>query len=415
MPSSAPDLVDQMQHKVAFLADLRASDPTLRFVLAGHSIGAWMAKEAAASLPAESVAGVVGLFPTLEMLGTTRRGRSLFPLMRLLTPSIVRIVDALSLLPSDVLSVATRLLLGPTISPNTIRCAPSLVSGPVVRNAVVLGYHEMKEVGPMVGAAASPLLALGDRVLLYYGQNDLWNAEAEAEDMAARLPRAAVISDPHGHPHSFCLHDDACADVAAGVWGYLRSILIRSGVRPLKRHLPAPGTAGPPAAASDPKPPGRSTRQAWGGSTVRGSRPRRSASPFRRASDDDDEGGGDGLGAFPRKRAPRAQGRAPTAPSPAPAPSRWRGAAARVMARSLPPAEAFRAAPISPAARQAQAPAPAPLPREASVESTGADSLMDFGNADALQREASLQSVGGMLDRAQARGASLPSDRAARH
>ncbi|KAA0146384.1 hypothetical protein FNF31_07801 [Cafeteria roenbergensis] len=228
-PLAPPSLAEQSKHKAAFLADLLASDPTLRFILAGHSIGAWVAKDVAASIPSASLVGVVGVYPTVELLGTTRRGRFGFPIFRFLAPAVATVADLLSLLPNAVLRSVAGAVLGKSASSSALDAVPSLAAGPVIRNALVMAYHEMKEVGSLNETTDAAFQAIQDRLVLFYGADDHWNAVGEPDAMRARLPRSAVVIDPHPNSHSFVLSKDECRSVAASLWGYLRALLVRSG------------------------------------------------------------------------------------------------------------------------------------------------------------------------------------------
>jgi len=427
VPEEAPDLAQQSRHKAAFLADLLASDPTLRFILAGHSIGAWMAKDVAASLPAASLLGVVGVYPTMELLGTTRRGRLGFPVFRFLAGPLSRLAGALSLLPSPVIAAVARLVLGSSASPSTLAALPSLVSGPVVRNALTMAYHEMKEVGPMAEESDQLVADLGKRLVLFYGRDDHWNAVGEPEAMRARLPASTVVVDAHDNSHSFVLDTKQCESVAASLWGYLRSVLVLGGVRPRKRaDMPAGGPVvnggSPLKTAAPPSPDRRSARRsasrgpddAADDTPLRRRTPLADAAPARRRtpvtlrdperrprrSSLDGSGSAQTGGRF-RAAATRALARSGASPVvPAAAALGFGGAAAAARAAAAFGRRGRRTSPVVPP-RAALSPQPrGPVRREASVESTGGDSAMDFGQADAMQREASIESVNGMIDRA---------------
>ena len=461
-PLAPPSLAEQSKHKAAFLADLLASDPTLRFILAGHSIGAWVAKDVAASIPSASLVGVVGVYPTVELLGTTRRGRFGFPIFRFLAPAVATVADLLSLLPNAVLRSVAGAVLGKSASSSALDAVPSLAAGPVIRNALVMAYHEMKEVGSLNETTDAAFQAIQDRLVLFYGADDHWNAVGEPDAMRARLPRSAVVIDPHPNSHSFVLSKDECRSVAASLWGYLRALLVRSGVRPRKRSAMAGGgpavNGGSPAADATGR--GEMRRRAPDASPEGGELSSRSSHasprpgagavlpvPFGGGPD------GEAAAASTRRRGPRGRtqearaGRArrpsfdeDAAASPQPSTaSRWQAAASRALFRTASPSQpastpqrpAVRPAVASAAAAFASAgrrramqqqqqqqpqsqtppgmrmqsrdgPAAYPTPprREASVESTGMDSAMDLGAADEFQREASIESMGTLMQRA---------------
>lgn len=68
-------LVDQVNHKTEFVAHLMKQHPDARFVLAGHSVGAYICTEIMRTLPAEKVLKAVLLFPTVSNIGLVRTCR----------------------------------------------------------------------------------------------------------------------------------------------------------------------------------------------------------------------------------------------------------------------------------------------------------------------------------------------------
>jgi pimeloyl-ACP methyl ester carboxylesterase len=238
VPETSPDLVTQTEHKAAFIADLVQSDPTIRIILAGHSIGAWQAIDCARAIPKDNLAGVVGLFPTVELIGDSLRGRALFPIFRFLAPSIARIADLVSMLPAPTLRFIATQIMGPTASQSAVHCVPLIASGEVCLNALRMAYHEMKEMGTLDKDAYADFET--DLVLLY-GQVDHWNNPEEFRLMKKRLSKASVLVDEAGHSHSYCLHVDACLDTAAETWRALTPILSRKGVQ-IRVPAPSPTT-----------------------------------------------------------------------------------------------------------------------------------------------------------------------------
>ena len=60
-------VTEQVQHKADYLADRMEKDPKRRFVLMGHSVGAYICLELLGKLPRERVAAMWGLYPTVQV------------------------------------------------------------------------------------------------------------------------------------------------------------------------------------------------------------------------------------------------------------------------------------------------------------------------------------------------------------
>ena len=223
----ALSLVQQVAHKEAFLlAALAAAPPGLRLVLVGHSVGAHMAVEAAASLqlPRGSVAGVAALFPTLLDIALTKRGRQLAPLFSLLGTFLVSSLAWLlrALTPRALL----RRVASGVVGARAGATAVGLVHAHVAAAALVLARHEMAEIADVGGGARSAARALGSRLFCYFAPDDSWNRPGDAARVSELFPRAEVVLDTEGHSHSFVLRDASVDAMAARVWRFAERALL---------------------------------------------------------------------------------------------------------------------------------------------------------------------------------------------
>ena len=223
----ALSLVQQVAHKEAYLlAALAAAPPGLRLVLVGHSVGAHMAVEAAASLqlPRGSVAGVAALFPTLLDIALTKRGRQLAPLFSLLGTFLVSSLAWLlrALTPRALL----RRVASGVVGARAGATAVGLVHAHVAAAALVLARHEMAEIADVGGGARAAARALGSRLFCYFAPDDNWNRPGDAARVAELFPRAEVVLDTEGHSHSFVLRDASVDAMAARVWRFAERALL---------------------------------------------------------------------------------------------------------------------------------------------------------------------------------------------
>ena len=231
------DLRAQLAHKLAFVRlALRESPAAARrgaLVLVGHSVGAYMALEAAAELgvrpgpgpgpgaTAGAIAGVAALFPTLEHIGETPRGRALAPLFT--APGLALVALLAWLLRRLAPEVLLRWFAGACVLPRgagarAAAAAADLVHEHVARNALLLARHEMREIGAMRAAARSAARALGSRLLCYFAPGDGWNREGDAERTRAMFPLGRVVLCSGGHTHSFVMRPESVEAMAAEAW-----------------------------------------------------------------------------------------------------------------------------------------------------------------------------------------------------
>ena len=228
----ALSLAQQVAHKLAFLeAALAAAPPgRLRLALVGHSVGAWIALEAAASprLPRGCVAAVAALFPTLVNIGASPRGRQLAPLFTapgvFLVSSLAWLVRAA--LPRALLERAAAALVGGARAAAT---AAGLAHAHVATATLVLARHEMAEITDVRAATAAAARALGARLLCYFAPKDHWNSQGDSALVKALFPAACVEVDSDGHTHSFVLSERSVQAMAARTWTHIEAALGEQG------------------------------------------------------------------------------------------------------------------------------------------------------------------------------------------
>ncbi|RKO89042.1 hypothetical protein BDK51DRAFT_28637, partial [Blyttiomyces helicus] len=72
------NLQDQISHKIAVLDALRERHPPrTRFIIVGHSIGAYIALQVLRARPAHGIVKLYALFPELHSIAATPNGRTL--------------------------------------------------------------------------------------------------------------------------------------------------------------------------------------------------------------------------------------------------------------------------------------------------------------------------------------------------
>ncbi|KAK2461623.1 hypothetical protein APHAL10511_006086 [Amanita phalloides] len=173
-----------------------------KIVLAGHSVGAWIALQVLKARHAD-VNAVFLLFPTIAQISKTPNGQKLSPLF---VPTVRYVLSALSyctrILPDALLSMffvawpasqisALRRLLG---SPQTIWAA------------LTMADHEMQ----VIKELDIPLLTENDhRLYFYFAEQDDWVGEYRDEILKSLGPEPGsvkVVFGPRDIPHDFCIN-----------------------------------------------------------------------------------------------------------------------------------------------------------------------------------------------------------------
>lgn len=227
-------LSEQIQHHIACLNRIAEGR---KIIVAGHSVGAFIACQVAKKI---NVQQVYGLFPTISDIQATPNGRKLSAIFN---PLPRRILSSMAGAIPYILPIA---LLQSMISLQTGQDSHSaqvttqlLTSSTVVESALYMAYTEMQDIreldadfltnGPtQVNGVVGP----SPRIRLYYGKTDGWVPEKcwkQVEDVLAThhgekdaSTRAAAITQvqmcEQGMPHAFCLNHGAKMASIVAFW-----------------------------------------------------------------------------------------------------------------------------------------------------------------------------------------------------
>lgn len=224
-------LQTQVQHKVDYVVEhLLARTPSARFILNGHSIGAYIALQLMRHLPQEAVLKAILLFPTLANMAQTTNGQKLMPLFLYGRPFVWLVAHVVRLLPAALRRVLVRWYMRPALAaaaealqtPQTpaeaaaaeeeaVDAVCQLLHPAVAANALYMALTEMREVTDLDHAH---MAAVQDKLLLYFSPTDHWTRNEDAHATAAAYPRATVLHCSEGHKHAFVL-SPASADAMA--------------------------------------------------------------------------------------------------------------------------------------------------------------------------------------------------------
>ncbi len=204
----------------AVLADVVGGDGRGELLVAGHSIGAWMALRLKASLP-KHVRACILLCPTIQRMKSTPSGVRMSPILLYFRPFIVHAMGVLA----QALPFRSwqRELARAYFRFEAPECAldgvASLLGFDIPRNAFTMAVHELGEVEELDEEMQEVIRGLGSRCIFHFAAHDAWNQAREYDDIRARFPSALVSVDPR-IGHAFVLHQDQNRDVARrlGEW-----------------------------------------------------------------------------------------------------------------------------------------------------------------------------------------------------
>lgn len=195
----------QVEHKLDFIRCF--VPPSTRLILVGHSMGSHVILEMLRQLPVARVLKAFLLFPTVERMAVSPRGRQLLPVLRRWWWLLVGFAFLVSLLPlSWKQSLLTRFLSFrrhrlPQTGTATLR-APAcfrqgvmnILDASCVWNCLDLARIEMDAVDEL---DVEHVREHAHKLVFYYGATDWWCPVDYYHDMRARLPE-------HGHNIHLC-------------------------------------------------------------------------------------------------------------------------------------------------------------------------------------------------------------------
>ncbi|QRV83319.1 alpha/beta hydrolase family protein [Ceratobasidium sp. AG-Ba] len=183
--------------------------PTVKVILGGHSVGAWIVTQVMHSRPNTAAAAFL-LFPTVSNIASTPNGRKLSWLFHRPIPTVVSSFTRLLSLPP--LSLATHSL--PYLSKfheypsSQLEVIKSLITSPhVVYSALTMAHDEMNTIGSL-GSAPSTVQATCERerhrTYACFAAKDEWVGD-EIESVRKMLDEGKVVVRDDDVPHAFCI------------------------------------------------------------------------------------------------------------------------------------------------------------------------------------------------------------------
>ncbi|CAG8590386.1 5258_t:CDS:2 [Ambispora leptoticha] len=196
-------LQDQIEHKIKCFDKLREMFSTRKFILCGHSIGAYICSEVLRARSSHGIEKVYALFPTIQKISQTPNGRMLqflfYERSRNLAGPFVQLFRSL-FTPENF-----KYLIGfitwqsePALSVT----ADKLLYGNIVKNALYMAETEMQEVQELDEQFYREHLP---KYVFYFGKSDMWVPLDHYRDLLKRFPEGNVFLCEDGMPHAFVI------------------------------------------------------------------------------------------------------------------------------------------------------------------------------------------------------------------
>ncbi|KAI9596005.1 hypothetical protein BDF19DRAFT_439335 [Syncephalis fuscata] len=217
--SVSPDhtsLSAQIKHKIACLDRLRITyPPGTQFVLAGHSVGSYIALQVLDACPDYNITRVICLFPTIKEIRDTPNGHNLSWMW---SDNACRItsfgVGLLGIFPLWLRLLLTRLCAKQTAEEAYVTVTKFL-SPTMVRNSLSMACDEMETITTLQTDLIDRHLS---KLLFYYGTNDHWSPISHYEEMTTLFPKGQVYLCQHDLPHAFVLGHGAVMGELVAQW-----------------------------------------------------------------------------------------------------------------------------------------------------------------------------------------------------
>ncbi|KAG0268352.1 hypothetical protein DFQ27_006975 [Actinomortierella ambigua] len=217
-PSRLYTLQEQVDNKIAIFDALRERYPSnTRFVVAGHSMGAWLSLQVLKARPNHQIERIFGLFPTVHHILDTPNGQNLKNMFKPTNSSMIAgVVSTLRFVFSapPVLKAVVRLATGqdPEMAQITAR---DLLHGHVVKNCLFLAGQEMEAIREL---DEDLVQQHGHKFVFYYGKTDEWSPIEHYYDMRDRFPQVKSHLCSQGMKHAFVIGHGEAMGALVGEW-----------------------------------------------------------------------------------------------------------------------------------------------------------------------------------------------------
>ncbi|KAG0371022.1 hypothetical protein BGZ54_001376 [Gamsiella multidivaricata] len=217
-PSRMYALEEQVESKIAIMDRLQEMYPAgTRFILAGHSMGAWLALRVLKARPNHGIERIFELFPTIHRIADTPNGRKMKNLFKPMIRSIVGgTVSTLRFIFSapPVLQSIVALATGQESDMAKVTSQKLLYSS-VVKNCLFLAGQEMEAIKIM---DKELIEEHASKFVFYYGKTDDWSPIENYYEMMELFPKVKSYLCNQGMVHAFVLGHGEPMGLLVGGW-----------------------------------------------------------------------------------------------------------------------------------------------------------------------------------------------------
>ncbi|KYO48893.1 lipid droplet-associated hydrolase isoform X2 [Alligator mississippiensis] len=212
----------QTEHKLDFLRKNVPKD--MKLVLIGHSIGCYITLEMMKRASELKVLRAVLLFPTIERMAQSPKGKFMTPLLCKLRYILYMPVYLLSFLPERAKTSIVRFALRGLKCPDeaSIATSISLFSVDCIANILYMASQEMLKVVDRDNTTIQQNLK---KLIFYYGTADGWCPQQYYEEIKMDFPDGDIRLCERGFRHAFVL--DASKEMAAMITHWLQDDLTK--------------------------------------------------------------------------------------------------------------------------------------------------------------------------------------------
>ncbi|KAF9581983.1 hypothetical protein BGW38_000812 [Lunasporangiospora selenospora] len=217
-PSRLYSLQEQVECKIAIMDKLFEIYPKgTRFILAGHSMGSWLALQVLKARPNHGIERLFELFPTIHHIAETPNGRKMKSLFKPVTRSILGgAVSTLRFIFSapPVFQAIIGAFTGQDGEMSKVT-SEQLLHSSVVKNCLYLAGQEMEQIKEM---DISLLKEHASKFVFYYGKTDEWSPIENYYEMQELFPEIKSFLCDQGMVHAFVLGHGEAMGLKVGAW-----------------------------------------------------------------------------------------------------------------------------------------------------------------------------------------------------
>ncbi|KAG0205670.1 hypothetical protein BGX28_002741 [Mortierella sp. GBA30] len=217
-PSRLYSLEEQVENKIAILDRLREMYPAgTRFILAGHSMGSWLALRVLKARPNHGIVRIFELFPTIHRIADTPNGRKMKNLFKPTARSIIGgTVSTLRFIFSapPILQSIVGVITGQDKDMAKVT-SQDLLHSSVVKNCLFLAGQEMEAIKLM---DKELIEKHASKFVFYYGKTDEWSPIDNYYEMRDQFPKCKSYLCNQGMVHAFVLGHGEAMGLLVGGW-----------------------------------------------------------------------------------------------------------------------------------------------------------------------------------------------------